>query len=194
MMPHDCEEADVHDPLFDERLHLVNITQWTPIPISKQLAINLISQYLENDYTIFPLFNADLFVRDLVDERHCFCSPFLVNSILSWAFQTYRPFNTETVEVSRKFFAQAQEDFSCLTQHNTLSVVAALQISAMSSIMYGEDDLGLQLLQDSVGLGSLMGLFNISSQAESANIWLNDSEDWVRSASYTAWGVYNWVS
>ncbi|GKT47621.1 uncharacterized protein ColSpa_07802 [Colletotrichum spaethianum] len=64
----------------------------------------------------------------------------------------------------------------------------------MCAVTYGKDDMSLQFLQESARLGRLMGLFDAASQSESAEMWLGNHEDWAKTASYTAWGVYNWVS
>lgn len=81
----DAGDPDVPGVLFDERLRLLDITQWTPIPIPNSLAIGAISHYLEIDYAIIPLFDAELFIQDLVSSQHFFCSPFLVTAVLCWA-------------------------------------------------------------------------------------------------------------
>lgn len=64
----------------------------------------------------------------------------------------------------------------------------------MCAVTYGKDDMSLQFLQDGAKLGRLMGLFDVRSEAESARTWLADHERWTRAASYTAWGVFNWIS
>ncbi|KAK1987714.1 hypothetical protein LZ30DRAFT_579556 [Colletotrichum cereale] len=192
--PYPDDADDAPGTLFDERLRLVDITQWTPVPIPNGLAINTISHYLENDYAAIPLFSADLFIQDLVNVQHSFCSPFLVTAILCWACQAYTPLHPDAAAYSVAFFSQAQEHFSEQPQANSLTTIAALQILSMCAATYGKDDMSLRFLQESARLGRLMGLFDVTCQSESAGMWLGNHEDWARTASYTAWGVYNWVS
>ncbi|KZL70449.1 C6 transcription factor, partial [Colletotrichum tofieldiae] len=190
----DSGDADSLSPLFDERLRLVDIAQWTPVPIPNELAISTISHYLENDYATIPLFNADLFVQDLVNLQQSFCSSFLVTAILCWACQASTPLHPDAAAYSVALFAQAQQHFSEQPHQNSLTTIAALQILSMCAVTYGKDDMSLRFLQESVRLGRLMGLFDVASQTESAEMWLGNHEDWAKTASYTAWGVYNWVS
>jgi hypothetical protein len=67
----------------DARLHDLNISFWTRVPISDELAANAISTYLETDHPITGFFDVDLFLTDLVDHRLRYCSSFLVSSFLS---------------------------------------------------------------------------------------------------------------
>lgn len=77
--------AAVIKELVDERLQNVDMTYWTRVHISSDLAARVISLYLEIDYPVLPLFNAELFVQDFVSGRPNFCSRFLVSALLSWA-------------------------------------------------------------------------------------------------------------
>jgi hypothetical protein len=45
----------------------------------------VIALYLNNDYPVLPVFNADLFLRDLSQNRSYFCSRLLVSALLGWA-------------------------------------------------------------------------------------------------------------
>ena len=70
---------------WDSRLDDLNITFWTTVPVTSQFAAGAISLYLETDQPITGLFDAHIFVGDLVDCKLQFCSPFLVSSLLSFA-------------------------------------------------------------------------------------------------------------
>ncbi|KAK2033539.1 hypothetical protein LX32DRAFT_553579, partial [Colletotrichum zoysiae] len=192
--PDSDDDDDPPGTLFDERLRLVDISKWTPVAIPNDLAINTISHYLENDYATIPLFSADLFIQDLVNLQHSFCSPFLVTAILCWACQAFTPLHPDAAAYSVAFFSQAQQHFLEQPQANSLTTIVALQILGMCAATYGKDDMSLQFLQESARLCRLMGLFDAKSQSESAGMWLGNHEDWARTASYTAWGVYNWIS
>jgi hypothetical protein len=72
-------------PLFRSRLKDVDIRDWTKVPIQNELAVRIISFYFELDYPLVPLFDADLFIDDLVQGRRWFCSELLVNALLCWA-------------------------------------------------------------------------------------------------------------
>lgn len=48
-------------------------------------------------------------------------------------------------------------------------------------------------LNEGIEMGKSMGLFGVRKDA-SAQLWLNDDVDWIRAASHTAWGVFNWTT
>lgn len=54
---------------------------------------------------------------------------------------------------------------------------------------HGRDKTAELLLQAGVDLGCRIGLFGVQ-KIDSARNWLDDHINWVRSASYTAWGTF----
>ncbi|KAK1458698.1 hypothetical protein CCUS01_09176 [Colletotrichum cuscutae] len=91
--------------------------------------------------------------------------------------------NTRTFHVPDKAYVNRQE--SSVSFCDILNPVGRGRYGLVMS---------LRFLQESVRLGKAMGLFNVQSEAESATVWLGGHTEWTRAASYTAWGVYNWVS
>lgn len=73
-------------PLCDERLHKLDISAWSNVPIPNEAAKRALSLHLETDHSIVALFDADLFLDDLVSGSTRFCSRLLVSSLYSWAF------------------------------------------------------------------------------------------------------------
>ncbi|KAI8673520.1 Zn(2)-C6 fungal-type domain-containing protein [Fusarium keratoplasticum] len=180
--------------LIHDGLKQLDITYWTDVPISNELAGRVISLYLEIDYPVLPLFHADLFVQDLVQRRGYFCSRFLVSALLSWACQAYTALKPEVATYSVEFFSEAERCLAAMPSANTLTAVSALQLLCMSAVTQGRDDVALRYLQESVRVGRTMGLFGVQPGRPSANSWLVGYHDWRIAASYTAWGVFNWVS
>lgn len=72
-------------PMHVSFLNQVDITSWTSLPIPNQIAVQVIALYLNNDYQVIPLFNMDLFLRDLSRNQPYFCSSLLVSALLGWA-------------------------------------------------------------------------------------------------------------
>jgi hypothetical protein len=66
----------------DRRLEWLNIGFWTDVDLTDDYAASLISLYLEKFHPVFPWFDADLFLTDLVECNQRFCSTFLVNAVL----------------------------------------------------------------------------------------------------------------
>lgn len=73
------------DQLCDPRLKHINVLNWTEVPITNDLAARLISFYLTVDHPILGLFDADLFLGDLVAHKTDFCCPLLLSAVLCFA-------------------------------------------------------------------------------------------------------------
>ncbi|KAJ4320121.1 hypothetical protein N0V84_006008 [Fusarium piperis] len=181
-------------PLIHDSLQQLDISYWTDVPICNELAARMISLYLELDYPVLPLFHADLFLQDLVQRRGYFCSRFLVSALLSWACQVYTALKPEVAAFRDEFFSEAERCLAAMPSANTLTAVSALQLLCMSAVTQGKDDVALRYLQEGVKVGRTMGLFGVQPGRPSANSWLDGYHDWRIAASYTAWGVFNWVS
>lgn len=68
----------------DDRLSSLRVADWTPVPVSDELAACLISTYLRVEHPMYGFFDAALFLRDLCSKQTRFCSPLLVNALLFW--------------------------------------------------------------------------------------------------------------
>lgn len=62
----------------------------------------------------------------------------------------------------------------------------------MTAITHGRDDLGLDYLRKGIELGQKMGILNAEPGTHAH--WLTGYPDWMRAASYSAWGAYNLAS
>ncbi|EEY16212.1 conserved hypothetical protein [Verticillium alfalfae VaMs.102] len=69
-------KAPTSVPICDERLHRLDMSFWTDIPLSNEFATNVISLYLRTDHPLLGMFDPDLFVSDLVGHRDVYCSRF----------------------------------------------------------------------------------------------------------------------
>ena len=74
---------------YDARLALLDIGFWTHVPITNAQAAGAISLYLDSQLPSWGLFDTTLFVRDLVEQKFEFCSPFMVISLLSLALVSH---------------------------------------------------------------------------------------------------------
>ncbi|KAE9573484.1 hypothetical protein CGMCC3_g10364 [Colletotrichum fructicola] len=192
--PTEFGDEYISEPLFDERLGGVDISFWTAVSIPNDLAVRVLSHYFEVDHPVFPLFDQDLFLDDLVGKRTQLCSSFLVNSLLCWACKSYTPISPDPAEWSLRLFIQAQKDLTSQQSQNTLTTISGLQLLGISAVTYGKNNLSLQFTRRGVELGRSMGLFDVKEEKDSAMQWLQGHDIWTRAASYTAWGVFNWVS
>ncbi|TEA10011.1 Nitrogen assimilation transcription factor nirA [Colletotrichum sidae] len=187
-------EPELPRPLFDQRLRDVDVTLWTCVGIPSRLAVQALSHYFEVDHAVLPLFSASLFIGDLVKGKRYFCSTLLVNSLLCLACLAYAPIDADAARWTDDLFDQARQDFAEQSTPSTLTTIAALQLLSICAAAFGRDELSLRLMREGTRLGRAMGLFDANNAQESAQSWLTGFEDWMRAASYTAWGVFNWTS
>lgn len=80
----DPEETSKPRLLCDPRLQRLDISYWTDVLIASDHAAAAISHYLQTDHPTMALFDAGLFVGDLVSKRTGYCSQFLVNALLAY--------------------------------------------------------------------------------------------------------------
>ncbi|KAG8666795.1 hypothetical protein FPOAC1_011612 [Fusarium poae] len=172
----------------------VDISFWTDLPIPNDFAIRVIALYLNNDFPVLPLFDADLFLQDLSQKRPYFCSRLLVSALLAWACQAYTSVHHKAASWSSLFFLDAQAQRNQLDRRESITLcnISALQLMSMVSVTYGQDELAFLFHKTGLGIAKTMGLLNVDTQSQSAAAWVHGYPDWQKAASYTAWGVFNW--
>ncbi|KAF4336877.1 NirA-like nitrate assimilation regulatory protein [Fusarium beomiforme] len=154
--------------LTESHIHMlsqVDISLWTELPIPNHVAARSIVIYLNNDYPVLPLFDADLFLRDLVHKKPYFCSSFLVAALLTWACQAYIPLNPDAVHYSSVCFADTQAQWSRYDgdpESITLVSVSALQLLFMTAVTTGKDFLALESHRKGIEVAQAMGLLNVA--------------------------------
>jgi len=208
--------------LCDPSLRHLQMRKWTKVPITDELAANVISSYLQIDHPVLGLFDADLFVKDLVSGQQYFCSSLLVNALLSWACvsaphrhhipdiakpcivlrsdansmdtqQGYSHLEPETAAMSFLFFEEAEALWFQEPRAELLTTVSASQFLSLAASCHGRETQSVAFLEEGIHMGRRMGLFGVPA-AGSAQQWLDDHTDWVKAASHTAWGVFCWVT
>ncbi|KAF3065160.1 zinc finger protein [Daldinia childiae] len=143
--------------VVDDRLKSVNFQSWTTVPITNELAANLISLYLEIDHPWCPLFDADLFLNDCMQGKTHFCSTLLMNALLGWACQSYSSLQPEAAAYSIAFESEAERLWQVEKFTNTLTAAAAAQFLNSTSASRGRDDFANQCLDEGIQMGKRMG-------------------------------------
>lgn len=64
---------------------------------------------------------------------------------------------------------------------------------SMAATTYGLEDVASYYAKTGRDLGKLMGLFDVASEETSAMSWAQQHPEWLRVASCTAWGTFNWM-
>ncbi|KAG5758522.1 hypothetical protein H9Q72_013342 [Fusarium xylarioides] len=181
----------VDDGIFvDPRLHDIDISRWTSIPLSNQFAAKAIALYLNMNQPWWALFDTDLFLDDLVNVETNFCSRMLVNALLAWATQSYAHYEPMAATLPTKFLDEALRIYDAEKGVDSLTTVAATSLMSMTWTTLGKDKAGRRLQQDSATMAQRMRLYGEAD--DSSNHQLDMSDDRVELAvCATAWGSFN---
>ncbi|KAI4158631.1 MAG: hypothetical protein LQ342_007283 [Letrouitia transgressa] len=178
---------------LDERLHGLSIGYWTRVPISDELAADIISFYLEVDHPSLGFFDADLFLGDLVGHQLRFCSAFLVSSLLFYACQSYTPIDIRASALSHAFFIEAEIQWPAERSNDSIITAAAVQIFSYGCVCQGRDELSLELCREGRDMAERLGLFG-GSNSESTRVSSAMSSEWKKATAHVAWGIHNWLT
>ncbi|KAK2596580.1 hypothetical protein N8I77_013462 [Diaporthe amygdali] len=190
----DPSAAPVQPELCDDRLRHIRIRNWTQVPISNELAARLLAFYLTVDHPLLGLFDADLFLGDLVAHKTEFCCPLLLSSVLCFACQGYSSIEADTAVLSYAFFDEAQrlheEENTGNPQYQfAIPHIAATQLLSLAATCHGRNELALRYMVEGIELAHENGLLAVGKR-HSARNWLDDHVDFVKAASHTAWGTF----
>ncbi|KAI3399117.1 hypothetical protein diail_7696 [Diaporthe ilicicola] len=190
----DPSAAPALPDLCDERLRSIKISNWTQVPVSNELAAQLLSFYLTVDHPILGLFDADLFIGDLVAQKTEFCCPLLLSAVLCFACQGYSSIEPDTTGLSYAFFKEAQllheEESNNNPQYQfVIPNIAATQLLSLAAAFHGRNELARRYLLEGIHLAHQNGLLAVGKK-QSARNWLDDNVDFLKAASHTAWGTF----
>ncbi|KAG6028780.1 hypothetical protein E4U41_000583 [Claviceps citrina] len=202
--PHSCQFCDA-------RLHNLQIHFWTRVPIPNRLAASAISFYLETDHLTAGVFDADLFLTDLVEQRLQHCSSFLVSALLCFACPTQQAYarnDARSLSFVSALFQEAttlwHSERSSTRNHDLLSdasifesltTLAATLLMSLASHVNGRDESAFEFLHAGRQIATELGLLDAAFDNDQLDERFGKrSQQWIRSASYVAWGTYNWIS
>ncbi|KAF4463317.1 Conidial development fluffy [Fusarium albosuccineum] len=174
----------------DSRLNDLQVRSWTSVPASNDFAARALSFYLRNEHPVLAVFDAHLFIRDLIRGQGRFCSPLLVSSVLAWSCATYAAFEVEAERLSTAFLEEAKNRWEEEGHRDDITAVSAAILLALTCNHYGMDRVGLLYLDASAEMGSRLGLFGTRDwQASPPNF---EDQETKGAASFAAWGAFGW--
>jgi hypothetical protein len=182
------------DTYCDERLHRLRIGYWTGVSIQDQVAARAISHYLQSNHAIFGFFDPDLFIHDLVEHRHEYCSSFLVNALLAHACQGYSVVDESVGALSQDFVRDAGVLWRAERSTDSLVNVAAILMLSVSCHLQRSDIDSQDLLDDGRFMAERMKLFGVRHTPENAAYFEAMEPDAKRATAHTAWGAYSYLT
>ncbi|KAH6643025.1 nitrate assimilation regulatory protein nirA [Boeremia exigua] len=179
----------------DPRLENLSVGYWTRIPIDDELAARAISHFLTTDHPVLGLFDADLFIRDLVNQGLNHCSSFLFHSVMSLACQSYSAENLQIVPFATAFTEEALKLWHAERSTDSTPTLAALNCLSVATAWNGRNELGNhQLLADARAMATRMQLLDVPPSDTAMDQFQDLAEDELRDRAHVAWGSYGWQS
>ncbi|KJZ73988.1 hypothetical protein HIM_06656 [Hirsutella minnesotensis 3608] len=178
----------------DARLERLEIGYWTRVPISNALAASVLSLYLTRDHPVLPLFDTELFLADLVEQKTNFCSAFLVSSLLCLACQAYSVTYPETWTLAAALSDEAERLWRAEQSSDSIVTVAACLCLRGVYALRGQDVLCQELALTGRKMAERLHLFGVNPDAPAAAALGAKSAEWTRFAAHVAWGAYNWLT
>ncbi|CAI7577430.1 unnamed protein product [Penicillium discolor] len=168
---------------------------WTRVTADVDLVSHLVSLYFAWDWPFVAVLDKEVFVRHMARGvlGSEFCSPFLVNAVLSNAcyFSEFSEAYVVPGDISSKgcdFLAEAER---LRDEESSQPSLAGLQGTLL---MYGryamsrEDDLGYIMLHQAIRMGEALGLVGSTGPRMASG---ELSQDMDISCKRTAWGLFN---
>ncbi|KAI9698282.1 MAG: hypothetical protein M1820_007552 [Bogoriella megaspora] len=192
---------------IDPRLDALNIAFWTAVPVTDQYAAGAISSYLETEHAVLGLFDTELFIRDLVDCKIDYCSPFLVSSLL--AFASVRPIIPFLIESSSheqqqtyalkepyagarsyEFEMEAEKLWSVEEKTGSIPTLTGLVFLWLSVCAHGHGATALRYIEAISGMATKLKLFGAPDSVGVQDFHSLPAEK-QRATAYAAWGAFN---
>ncbi|KAK4216540.1 hypothetical protein QBC37DRAFT_86806 [Rhypophila decipiens] len=196
--------AEIIDPNFDE----VRPSRWTQVCTDDGLMRKLMQSYLLYECSWLAPFHKDYFLRDMADERHRFCSAFLVNAVLAsgcvyYKDVEYRGEHWNPKFIGYQFLAEARRLFDIESEVERPHILPSdplgpqklkewechqlttIQACVLLNLTYncnGSDAIGWRYTARALDMAREIGLF------DGADEYGDRHTQCVR--TYTAWAVY----
>ncbi|KAJ3453967.1 hypothetical protein MRS44_018599 [Fusarium solani] len=178
----------------DERLEGLDMSFWSSVPISDDIAAKIISLYLETDHPLLGTFDPDLFVDDLVNCRLRYCSPLLVSALMYRGCQmcTGSASDPAAKEYTPQFREEAEKRWTDEKDTDTLLNLAGTQLLGLAYLGDGEDHYVLTYVSEANAMATRMGLFGVNPTVAAGKA-REITPDLQNATSYAAWGTFNWI-
>jgi Fungal specific transcription factor domain len=159
---------------------------WTNITRDSNLVQHLLALYFCWEYPTFASLSKEHFLKDFQRGRHRYCSPILVNALLSLGCRFSTQPNTranpnDPYTSGDHFFKESQRLFYMEEDHHRLTTIQALGIMSIREASCGRDSESWYYAGQSIRLAIEMGLHHIHDEGD---------EDELAVQAATFWGAF----
>ncbi|KAJ5496262.1 hypothetical protein N7463_008249 [Penicillium fimorum] len=185
---------DIHY-LCDSAPCEVPAAPWTRVTADADLVSHLVSLYFSWDWPFSAVVDKEVFVRHMAKGvlGSEFCSPFLVNALLSNAcyFSEFSEVYVVPGDISSKgsdFLAEAERLRGEESSQPSLTGVQGTLLMYERYAMSREDDLGYTMLHEAIRMGEALGLVGSTGPRMASGELSHDMDI---SCKRTGWGLFN---
>ncbi|EED19089.1 C6 transcription factor, putative [Talaromyces stipitatus ATCC 10500] len=168
----------------------VPASPWTTVTDDDAFVSHLISLYFTWDYPFYSFLDLNVLINHMKsrDLNSQYCSPFLVNALLSHAcYSEAYGIPGDITSKGSKFLKEAEK---CLEQRSddvSLSSLQGTMILYERYSMTGQDDLGYAMLYKAIDIAEQLGY--IGGEGQDVDL-SHTSKDFYNSAIKTVWGLF----
>ncbi|KAF5559410.1 nitrogen assimilation transcription factor nirA [Fusarium phyllophilum] len=172
--------------MVDPHLDQIKAADWTSIIKDNMSLRKLLQTYFLAEYTFFPAFQKDYFLKDMASGRKEYCSSLLVHAILASACHGYsgtshrsRFWNPETL--GYQCLAEASRLWELEIGHAQLTTIQAAIVLAIVYDANGRDEEGRAYLAQAVAAAHAMQLLSPQKNGDDREF---------NSRAVTAWALF----
>ncbi|KAF5018321.1 hypothetical protein F66182_9705 [Fusarium sp. NRRL 66182] len=167
---------------------------WTTITSDAILVQHLLALYFCWEYPTFASLSKEHFLQDFQEGRHRYCSPILMNALLSLGcrFSTQpmsRANPNDPYTSGDHFFKEALRLFTQETDHHNLTTIQALGIMSIREASCGRDSESWYYAGQSIRLAIEMGLHRIMDEGDEDELAVQSATFWGAFALDHAWSL-----
>ncbi|KAI9154761.1 Nitrogen assimilation transcription factor nirA [Paramyrothecium foliicola] len=176
--------------IIDARIESIKARDWTNVVCSDRTYRELIHNFFLYEHSFYPALHKDLFLDDLANRRHQYCSPLLVNAVLASAchgcssiMKRAEFWHPQTLHY--QFLAEAKR----LWELETQSKLTTIQAATILGRIYDTnccDKASWAYFAQGFAMAREMKLFDRTS--------VRRSKDMQKARDITAWGLFAFES
>ncbi|KAG7141268.1 Nitrogen assimilation transcription factor nit-4 like protein [Verticillium longisporum] len=152
--------------LVDRRVENIQGSKWTSITVADSVVRRLMGVYFILQHPFYTFFDKDIFLEDLVSERHRFCSPLLFNAIMAEACHGYSAISDryrfwDPQKLTYQFLAEARRlwEIEMQSGEDKIVTVQAAMVMCAGYSTTGLDQLGRKYLGQGVRMAERLQIF-----------------------------------
>ncbi|KAI1381121.1 hypothetical protein F4677DRAFT_460363 [Hypoxylon crocopeplum] len=173
--------------LVDSRISSMNVSNWTKVSSDNPMLRVFLQIYLVFEFPFHPYFHKDLFLEDMLSGSTRFCSPLLVNAVLSAAWHGYSKMKNRAEfwspdNLGYRFLAEARRLFELEQANPSITTIQAGAIINLTCNLNGIDEIGWIYTYRSLEMARDISLFSPSP---------DETREWQLAAGTTAWCFFN---